>query len=323
MSEKFAIGVDLGGTHIAAALVDIKGKTGKIQEIKISPEERVPHSVLDKIELLVNRVISEENISRDNIVGVGIDAPGFIDTINGICYFSPNFPGWKDIKVGPILQEKLKLPVMILNDVNAAALGEKFFGAGRGVKNIICMTLGTGVGGGIIIDNKLHLGASQGAGEIGHMTIEPDGPMCGCGNKGCFEAIVARGGIIRTAKEMILQNPDTLLANIEDINPLDVFEAAEKGDAVAQEIFKKIGKYLGIGISNLILVLNPEKIVIGGRIANASKYLFPPAVEEINKRVKMFPPETSELVVAELGPDAGLIGAASYVFQQTCKDFSS
>jgi len=183
------------------------------------------------------------------------------------------------------------------------------------------MTLGTGIGGGIIINNNLHLGASQGAGEIGHMTIEPDGPVCGCGNKGCFEALVARGAIIRTAKELIEKNKHTILADVKDLSPLSVFEAAEKGDEVAIEIFNITGRYLGIGLSNLILALNPERIVIGGRIANAHKYLFPPAQEEIKKRVKMFPPETSQLVLAELGADAGLIGAAVYVFQKMCDDF--
>ncbi len=321
MSKKYAIGVDLGGTHIAAALVDKSGKTGKIMECNIAPEERGVNNVLDKMADLIKRVISEEHTNREEIYGVGIDLPGFIDTINGICNFSPNFPGWDNIKVSSILESSINLPVVILNDVNAAALGEKFFGAGKYVSNIICMTLGTGIGGGIIINNNLHLGASQGAGEIGHMTIEPDGPVCGCGNKGCFEALVARGAIIRTAKELIEKNKHTILADVKDLSPLSVFEAAEKGDEVAIEIFNITGRYLGIGLSNLILALNPERIVIGGRIANAHKYLFPPAQEEIKKRVKMFPPETSQLVLAELGADAGLIGAAVYVFQKMCDDF--
>ncbi|HPZ08672.1 MAG TPA: ROK family protein [Candidatus Eremiobacteraeota bacterium] len=323
MNKKYAIGVDLGGTHIAAALVDQSGKTGKLQECDIAPEEREVNNVLNKMALIINQVISEEKIKREEIFGAGIALPGFIDTINGICHFSPNFPGWTDIRVSSILETTLDLPVMILNDVNAFALGEKYFGAGRGVKNIICMTLGTGIGGGIIIDNKLHLGSSQGAGEIGHMTIVPDGPLCGCGNKGCFEALVARGAIIKTAKEMIDKNKKTLLAEVKDLSPLSVFEAAEKGDDVAKEIFDKIGRYLGTGISNLILILNPEKIVIGGRIVNAHKYLFPPAQKEIKKRVKMFPPESTEIVIAELGSQAGLIGGATYVFQQKCEAFKS
>jgi len=321
MSKKYAIGVDLGGTHIAAALVDKSGKTGNIMECNIAPEERGVNNVLDKMAELIGMVISEEHINREEIFGVGIDLPGFIDTINGICYFSPNFPGWDNIKVSSILEQSINLPVVILNDVNAAALGEKFFGAGKYVNNIICMTLGTGIGGGIIINNNLYLGASQGAGEIGHTTIEPDGPLCGCGNRGCFEALVARGAIIRTAREFIEKNKNTILADVKDLSPLSVFEAAEKGDQVAIEIFNTTGRYLGIGLSNLILILNPEKIVIGGRIANAHKYLFPPAQEEIKKRVKMFPPESTQLVLAELGANAGLIGAAVYVFQKMCDDF--
>ena len=320
MSKKYAIGVDLGGTHIAASLVDKKGKTGKNHECKISPEERGVDNVLNKMASLIKEIVTEE-VSPEEVYGVGIDAPGYIDTINGICYFSPNFPGWIDIKVAQILEEKVGMPVKVVNDVNAAALGEKFFGAGRGVKNMICITLGTGVGGGVIIDNKLHLGASQGAGEIGHTTVEPNGPVCGCGNKGCFEALVARGAIIRKAQEMIEKNGNTILSSVEDLSPLDVFEAAEKGDKVALEIFNEVGRYLGIGLSNLILVLNPEKIVIGGRIANAHKYLFPPATEEIKKRVKMFPPESTQIVLAELGADAGLVGAAVYVFQQMAEGF--
>jgi len=321
MSKKYAIGVDLGGTHIGAAMVDCDGNTGEIKECKLAPEERGVENILNKMVLLIERVISEENIPGEDILGAGIDVPGYIDTLNGICHFSPNFPEWTEVKVGPVLEEKLNMPVMILNDVNAAALGEKFFGAGKYVNNMICLTLGTGIGGGVIIENKLCLGASQGAGEIGHITIEPAGYICGCGNQGCFEAMTARSSIIKRATDKVVKGEKTLLSEFDEISPLAVFEAAEKGDKAAIEVFRETGKYLGIGLANLILILNPERIVIGGRIANAKKYLFPPAIEEIKKRVKMFPPETTEIVQAELGEKAGLVGAAVYVFQQKYKEF--
>ena len=321
MSKKYAVGVDLGGTHIGAALVDSDGNIGEVRECKLAPEERGVDNILNNMVLLVERVLKEEGKSKEDILGVGIDVPGYIDTLNGICHFSPNFPEWKEIKVGPVLEEKLNMPVMILNDVNAAALGEKFFGAGKYVNNMICLTLGTGIGGGVIIENKLCLGASQGAGEIGHTTIDPNGFICGCGNQGCFEAMAARTSIIKRAQQKVDEGRDTILAEVEEMSPLAVFEACEKGDKAALEVFEETGRYLGIGLANLISILNPEKIVIGGRIANAKKYLFPAAKEEIKKRVKMFPPETTEIVQAELGPDAGLAGAAVYVFQQKYHEF--
>ena len=264
-------------------------------------------------------------------IWIGLGAPGLIIAETGVVHFSPNFPGWTDIPlVGYVNAElaRVNLPKTIANnnekyklilqgmdnDVNAMTLGELRHGAGVGYKNIVALTLGTGVGGGVVIDGQVYHGSQNTAGELGHTVVEPNGRYCGCGNQGCLEAYAGAKNIVERTQEKIETGRSTILAksikNREALTPRQIAEAAHAGDKVAMEIFAETGRYIGIALTSIAHILNPQIAIIGGGIAEAGeKLLFEPIRAELSKRA-MDIPARMKIVKAHLGNDAGIVGAA-------------
>lgn len=314
----YAIGVDIGGTHIWAALINENGHMFAIKKSEFNAKDKA-ETIIRKVliptieALLKNKRVKE---IKSKIEGIGIGLPGSIDSKTGVCRFFPNL-GWKNVKFGEILRKHFDLPVFLTNDVNAATLGEKYFGGGKNLSDFICITIGTGIGGGIIANNQLVMGFDGFAGEIGHVIINPEGKECTCGNLGCMEEYAAARGIIATAKNLLKYDKDSSLHHHKnDLTSKKIYLAAKAGDKIAKEVWKLTGKYLGIGLANCVTILNPKKILIGGRIGNAlplfKKYL----TEEINRRARMVPKNNTRIEKAKLGERAGMIGAACLVFKE-------
>jgi len=316
----FAIGIDWGGTNVKIGLVGTDGKVYERETLKT--EELIEYdSFFLKVSGSIKKIISEDK----NVLGVGVGAPGIIDSERGFIYDLPNISGWKNIDFSERLQQEVNYPVFIDNDVNVMALAEHIYGAGKGKDNVICITLGTGVGGGLILDGKLYRGTSGNAGEIGHYTIDEKGPLCGCGNKGCVETYVGNRRISEKAKALLKERPDSQILNLvsgdeDKITPKVISQAANQGDALAKEIWNEVGDFLGIVLANAVNLLNPDLIVIGGGVAKAGKILFDSIDASIKKRALKLPYEKVKIVSAALGDEAGIIGGATVVFNNMNKE---
>jgi glucokinase len=307
----FVAGLDLGGTHVSAGIMDENGRLHSRVFREISRESPPSEIIHSEIIPAILEAVTQASISRESIGGIGIGLPGNLDSEKGVCRFSPNLK-WHDVQVREPIQEKLKKPVFILNDVRSATLGEYHFGAGRGLRHFACLAIGTGIGGGIIANGELVLGGSESAGEIGHITIYPDGPPCNCGNRGCLEALAAGPGIaLRAEKALKSGRPSSMAPSAGKISARLVAEAARAGDGLALEIMRETGIILGIGLSSVITTVNPQKIAVGGRVALAGELLLEPAREEVRRRARLVPENFTEIVPAALREDAGLIGAAT------------
>lgn len=308
---KNRIGIDVGGTNVKIALVDDKGSILYSNSVPTRAEMGYEYTV-NNIKQAIRDLMSETKVT--NIEGIGFDFPGQIDYKNGIVRLAPNIPGWVNIPIAKIIEDEFKIPTRIDNDVHCAALGELNFGAGKGCENFICMTVGTGIGSGIIINGKLVRGASNAAGELGHIKLQMhEGPLCGCGDHGCLEAFASGPSIVAMAEEYILGGKSTKfreLASGGEITPFIVAEAAKQGDPVARRIFARIGEYIGFGLSSVVNLLNPEKIIIGGGVADAGDILLDPIKETIKKRAMVVAGSAVEIVPAKLGNTAGVIGAS-------------
>ncbi len=305
------IGIDVGGTNVKIALVDDKGSILYSNSVPTRAEMGYQYTV-NNIKQAIKDLISETKVS--NIEGIGFDFPGQIDYKNGIVRLAPNIPGWVNIPIAKIIEDEFQIPTKIDNDVHCAALGELNFGAGKGCENFICMTVGTGIGSGIVINGKLVRGASNAAGELGHIKLQMhEGPLCGCGDFGCLEAFASGPSIVAMAEEYIMGGKATKyreIANGSEITPFVVAEAAKQGDPVARKIFTRVGEYIGFGLSSIVNLLNPEKIIIGGGVADAGNILLDPIRETIKKRSMAVAGSAVEVVPAELGNTAGVIGAS-------------
>ena len=308
---KNRIGIDVGGTNVKIALVDDKGSILYSNSVPTRAEMGYEYTV-NNIKQAIRDLMSETKVT--SIEGIGFDFPGQIDYKNGIVRLAPNIPGWVNIPIAKIIEDEFKIPTRIDNDVHCAALGELNFGAGKGCENFICMTVGTGIGSGIVINGKLVRGASNAAGELGHRKLQMhEGPLCGCGDHGCLEAFASGPSIVAMAEEYILGGKSTKfreLASGGEITPFIVAEAAKQGDPVARRIFARIGEYIGFGLSSVVNLLNPEKIIIGGGVADAGDILLDPIKETIKKRAMVVAGSAVEIVPAKLGNTAGVIGAS-------------
>jgi glucokinase len=305
--EKTAIGIDFGGTFIKMAMVN---EQGRILHQESLPTARMREEALKEIVERVKKIIDDR--CNENITGIGIGLPGPIDSEKGIVKSLTNVPGWKNFKLKKFIQEKLNKPTFIDNDANLTAYGEWKFGAGRGAKNLVCITLGTGVGGGIIIDNRLYRGSSLSAGEIGHIPIFENGPQCACKGRGCLERYVGSKFIIRLAKKYI-KNSKSRLADFQYITPQIISECAKKGDAVAIRIWEEIGTHIGTALTGIVNVLNPEKIVIGGGMSRAGRLIFEPVRRVVKLNAFKIAADVCKILPAKLGNNAGVIGSAGYV----------
>lgn len=310
------IGIDVGGTNVKIALVDDKGKIIYSNSVPTRAEMGYEYTV-NNIKQAIYDLLKETKLKKENIEGIGFGFPGQIDYKNGIVRNAPNVPGWIDVPIAKIFEEEFNIPTRVDNDVRCAALGELNFGAGKGCENLICITVGTGIGSGLIVNGKLVRGASNAAGEIGHIKLQiHDGPICGCGDTGCLEAFASGPSIVAMAEDYIKGGKSTKyreMANGNPITPYIVCEAAKAGDPVARRIFAVIGEYIGIGMAGVVNLLNPEKIIVGGGVAEAGDFLLEPLVENLKKRAMKISGDTVQVVPAQLGNTAGVIGASMLI----------
>jgi glucokinase len=319
MMGKLIVGVDLGGTQIRAALTDGEGNILRRTSCLTLAEEGV-ESVIGRIKGAIYEVM--ESTERGQVQGIGIVAPGPSDPRQGIIIEAPNLSGWINIPLKALVEEEFGPPVVVGNDANLAALAEQRFGAGQGVADLIYITVSTGIGGGVIIDNRLLLGAQGLAAEIGHQTIEARGPRCNCGNVGCLEVLAAGPAIARRARELITSGIETSIADLvggdlDRISAKEVNQAAQAGDPVAIEVFRQAGFYIGVGIVNLLHLFNPSLIIIGGSVAKAGDLLFEPIRATVRERaMASYYWEHTPIVPAALGDDVGLLGAVALVLLQ-------
>jgi len=308
--------VDLGGTNLRAANID---RDGRIHERvrNPTPQSDKPDEVVARVVAAVRECEAEALKRGAHVGGVSVVVPGSVHVETGLVFNAPNLPSLQGYELAPALETALGRPVLLENDANAAALGEMWQGAARGCRTIICLTLGTGVGGGIILDGKLWRGADGSAGEIGHTTVEPFGGIkCKCGNTGCLEVYASATAIVRMTREALTQHPSLLLDSIaaHELTSEKICSAATAGDELALDVFQRVGVYLGIAMANLVNIFNPEMIVIGGGVSAAWELFAQHARTEVMKRAFPVPAQRCQIVRAECGDDAGLIGAAWLAF---------
>ena len=320
MEKTLVLSVDLGGTKILSALIDEQGKI-LTRDYTPTPSTGNQDIVIQEILSSSKRVLNEAGIGIDNVAAVSIAAAGPSDVRTGILYTSPNLPGWKDVPLRDILSKQFGKIVYLLNDARAAALGELYFGAAKGLKNCIFVTISTGIGGGIIINGELYSGAAGTAGELGHMVIDDDGPLCNCGNRGCWEMLASGTALAAAAKRSIKEGVESSITeftdgDVEKINAQAINKAAIAGDPLAQKLISRTAYYLGVGLSNLINIFSPELIIIGGGLSNMGDRLLLPAYEEAKKRAFTQPYQSTRFTLATLGADSGVLGAAGYALKK-------
>ena len=314
---RYAVGVDLGGTKILSALVDDGGVVH--QRHRMATPQQGPDSVVTAIAESVQSVLRASRVGHGDVVGVGVGAPGPLDPLSGVVFQPPNLAGWYNVPLADLLRQRVKLPVCVENDANAAALGEWWVGAGRGVHDLVYITVSTGIGGGLIINDALVHGVSGTAGEIGHMTIDIHGPRCVCGNTGCLEVLASGKAIARMAREAIAARRSTKVLDLaggdaERMTAELVAAAARQGDAVAREVFDQAGTYVGVAVASLLNLLNPAKVVIGGGVSKAGDLLFDPVRRTARERAFERPARDADIVPSALGDDVGVVGTAAVVF---------
>ena len=324
--KKYSIGVDLGGTNIVCAIVNYQGKI--VNRLKVPTlAERGKEATIKRIIETIHENIVQSSVVPDDIIGIGIGAPGPLDVKRGMINFAPNLPGWRDVPLRKILEDEFNMKVVLENDANAAAWGERCFGAGQGVNNLVCFTLGTGIGGGIIIDGKIYHGNNYGAAELGHMTVNKDGPRCNCGNYGCLEAYSSATGIKNRIKNRIREGIKSDFLNFdedklfESLRLKSIFEAARKGDRLTSIVVEEAISYLGIAIANITNILNPEMVVLVGGITNEGEKLLIPLKGEVKKRAFYSNYKSLKIVIGELGGNAGVLGAAALLWISTDRSY--
>ena len=311
--KKYRIGVDIGGTNIKIALVDFEGKIVYSNTVPTRAEMGYLAGI-ENIKQAIKDLQQETGESKETIEAIGFGLPGQIDYIKGIVKNLPNIPGWVDVELAKIMEDEFSIPTRLDNDVRCAALGELNFGAGKDCQNLICITIGTGIGSGIVLNGKLIRGASNAAGEIGHIKLSlKDGPLCGCGDYGCFEAYASGPAIVSMAKDYISGGKSAKYKEMSAdgiITPYIVAQAALQGDAVSIQIFKKMGEIIGTGLASVVNLLNPEKIIIGGGVADAGDILLEPIRKTIIDRAMPIQAKAVQVVPAQLANTAGVIGAS-------------
>lgn len=311
---KRVFAADLGGTHLRSAIVD---QTGKIhfQLKQKTPAAQKPEEIVDVLVAAVRECNQQHTSEQHPLEAVSVVVPGTVNVASGIVVKAPNLPCLDGFHLTEALSCVLKRPTILENDANAAAVGEMWQGAARGRHTIVCVTLGTGVGGGIILDGKLWHGVSDSAAEIGHMCVDPFGGVaCTCGSRGCLEVYASATAIVRMTREAKPRHSTSCLQTDDDLTAETIYRAGVKGDELALEVFRRMGVYLGIGLANLINILNPEMIVIGGGVVNAWELFEKDMNHQVAERAFPLLADQVKIVPAECGDDAGLLGAAKLAF---------
>ncbi|KKN11255.1 hypothetical protein LCGC14_1028320 [marine sediment metagenome] len=310
----YAIASDLGATNLRVGLVSMKGQLE--QKIELETPQDNPDEVIN---LIVNAV-SRLDIKNKAVSGIGVGIGGLVDFNNGKVLYAPNFT-FENIYLKEILSSKFKLPVFIDNDANTAALGEKVFGSGKNIDNMVLLTLGSGIGGGIIIDGQIYRGSSGVAGEIGHMIIQIGGPKCMCGNEGDLESLASGRALDREARKAVRNSKDSLMfkladGNIERINGVLVTKAALQGDELANKLITQHAEKLAVGLANVVNIFDPELIVLSGGMSETGNLLLSPAKKALKNLIFADIKNVTKIVFGDLGPEAGILGAAALVFKQ-------
>ncbi len=315
---KIYVGCDLGGTNIKGGLVNVEDGHVILSDSIPTLARQGPEAVLERMANLISDLINESGVDKEEIGGLGISAPGVIDLETSTTEFLPNlYSEWRGVPVGERMKSYLNLNVDMLNDVRAITFGEWAFGAGRGVDSMACFAIGTGVGGGLVVNNELVLGFGGTAGELGHQTVDLNGPRCGCGNYGCVEVFASGPAIAAMAARGVRQGWSTKIAELSDhdlnqITPEVVARAAEMGDNFALEVWERAGTYLGIGVANILTSVGVKRVVISGGVAKAGDLLLDPIRKTINNRVFLMPVDKVAILIGKLGTDAGIVGMAAW-----------
>ncbi len=316
--QTVAVGVDLGGTTFSIGIVTPEGKLIAEQSYD-TPRSGAEPLALFAAAAAVGGVLEQAAVKPEQVLGIGMGIPGPVDPDLGIIRQAPNLHELDGVNAREVMAQETGLPVHIGNDAFCATLAELRWGAGREVENLVMFTLGTGVGGGIALDNRVRRGPRQIMGEVGHIIVEPGGRRCGCGNHGCLEAMVGRDGMVDLAVRLLEQGRCSVLAERvgarhEKLSPRVIAEAAQEGDEVALAVMERVGHYLGIALCNCIVLADPDLIVLGGGIAAAGEVLFEPIRRTVRHRSMISGFDVGRIVPAELGNDAGMLGAAALVF---------
>ncbi|HEY0006499.1 MAG TPA: ROK family protein [Pyrinomonadaceae bacterium] len=316
---ELVLAADLGGTNLRAATIDASGRIH--ERVKVcTPRAERPDEIVRAIIGLTRELESRGAGSSSRIRAISVVVPGTVQVEKGIVTRAPNVPALDGFRLAAALTGELRWPAVIENDANAAAVGEMWQGAGRGCRTLVCVTLGTGVGGGLILDGKLWRGIDGSAGEIGHMTVEPFGAPCGCGNRGCLEVYASATAIVRMTREADSRYSASPLHANDKLTAEAIYRSGLDGDELALEVFRRMGTYLGIGLAGLVNVLNPELIVIGGGVAAGWDLFIEHVREQIMERAFPIPARRAQLSRAERGDDAGLLGAAYIAFTRQQAD---
>jgi glucokinase len=313
------IGCDLGGTNLRAAIVDVENAS-VLHQMSIPTLARQGHdAVMRRMGDLFLQVIESAGLKKEEIGGIGIGVPGVLDLEKGETLFLPNLPGtWPHVPLQATITDMAGLPTALLNDVRSITYGEWSFGAGRGVDTVAVFAIGTGVGGGLVVNGQLHLGIGGTGGEIGHTTIDFNGPRCGCGNYGCLEAYASAPAIAAMGMKAVSQGLTTRISelceyDLNRITPKLIAQAALDGDEIAKDIYERAGLYIGIAAANMCVALGPRRIIIAGGVSRAGNLLLDPIRRTIRERVTVMPVDQVEVVQSQLGDNAGVIGVACWV----------
>ena len=348
------VGVDLGGTHIRTAV--LQGPKLHSRVSLLTGENPTPERLLPRVYGAIQQALDEAHITLDQIAGIGVATPGPLNNRTGVIYSPPNLPGWDNVPLRDLIQQHFNRPIFIENDAHTAGLGEYMFGAGRGNRYMVYLTISTGIGGGIIIDGKILEGANGTAGELGHMTIDWKGERCNCGNIGCLEYLASGTAIARYANEAIIAGqgadllafastmlehtatvPDQAALPMHDPNtrPLDEYDelsgevepllvnartvarAAEAGIPLARDIITHAAEALGVGLVNIIHIYNPEIIILGGGVMQMGRMLMEPALRIVQERAMKAPRDSARIALAQLTRNAGLVGAGALIYSNT------
>jgi glucokinase len=309
MARKTIACIDIGRTKTSIALAEIDGFVIDIIELP-TQLELGPFQILEEI---VNKLDTMFQETKSTPMILGVCCPGPLDIERGLVLSPPNLPGWTDFPLVELIHRRFEVPVVFDNDANAAALGEYKFGVGRGIDNLVYVTVSTGIGGGIIVNGQLIQGVGVGAGEIGHITVLPDGPLCGCGARGCLNAISSGNAIATNARQRLIEGNASILksmvTDLENITAQIVAEAAIRGDLVARQVWDEAVYYLAVGIGNVVVTLSPEAVVIGGGVSASNDLLLTPLRRLILERTKILPVERIAILQAGLGANSGIYGA--------------
>lgn len=324
LTSKPVIAVDIGGTKIMVALFSGEGKMLAIKVLPTLAQEGVDPA-LERLCSMINEILSGNNFSPSQLGAICIASAGAVDTARGVVETaSLHLPGWANVPLADIIRKRTGIVTYLINDASAAALGEQRYGVAKGIKNLVLLTLGTGIGGGIIIDGKLYLGTHTAAGELGHMTVQEGGPECGCGKNGCLEILVSGTAIANDARKRIRNGEKSSLVNIVggELNKITsemVGKAAQSGDKLSKDVIAKAAYYLGVGLVNIVNAFDPEMVIIGGGISALGDMLIGPGRHMVAAQVFSKSARKTPIVIGKLGNEAGIYGAAAYAFDMNRK----